>query len=206
MSSQSDDSGASLTKGENDFPQLDWSCSLDVLAHCQIQQRFVLQQSFPWFLSSCILWLLYLVDRRVHYLQGFGIVVLAAAFASTVVSLGALWYWTAYRKQVVYLIEDFRIFSIRGVFLKLVNSTPFTPFSIIKMRQSFLDWLFDTWRIQLYCDFVSDKRTHLLPGLNFVDAAKFYRMFSREVDRQISVPSAALEAEEERRKALLREL
>jgi hypothetical protein len=198
MSNHHENLGPSLTVGENEFPHLDWSRPLDVFAYCQIQQRFVLQQSFPSLFISCVLWLFYFVNRKVHYLQEFDTIVLSAAFFVTVVSFGALWYWAAYREQMVYLIDDFRIFSIRGVFLKFVNSTPFTPYSIIKMEQSFLDWLFDTWRIQLYCDFVGDKRTHLLPGLNFADAAKFYRMFSREVDRQISVPIAALEAESER--------
>jgi hypothetical protein len=178
-----------------DFPPLNWTDVIDVLHYCTIQHRFIYQQTFPWFLSALCLWFCNWLQRALIGNTYLNTLIPVVAFACSVGVFLAALYWEAYRQQVVYRIHEFRWFSIRGVFLKMVNTTPVTPFSAIEMRQTLLDWIFDTWRVQLHCDFVRDDTIHLLPGLSFDDAAKFYRMYSREVDRQLSVSDASLNAE-----------
>jgi hypothetical protein len=186
-------SSLARTTGKRPIVPLRWGEKVDVLEYFPVQPIFAIQKTFLVGIFVVVSWVFAIkgpVNFSVWYTQR---IALAVASITTGVYCLLLLYWELYRRRMTCFIEDFRIFTARGVFARTVSTGYVNPYWDCKIDQRFLDWLFNVWYFKNYADFAKGKHLYSIPALSRKDAWDCLAFFNREADRHLGLQESAIQ-------------
>lgn len=177
--------------GRRPIKPTSWGVRFDFLEYFPVQPTYAIQQTLAHGLTTLLAWFAALNKLEIPKMGLDNRMIFWLAGSLTFSYIYSLIYREAFRRRMTYFMEDYRIFSGRGVFCRTINSGQFTPMWDFTIGQTPMDWLFDVWHLRLYADFAQKNVTHTVPSLTREDAFAFLAFMQREADRQIDIADGA---------------
>jgi hypothetical protein len=168
--------------------RLNWFDSIDLLKHYKIQNAYIVQQVFPYLVLSFTLWALFFYtwitsDSSPLLLK----IALGGAIASVAVTIGAITFWTLYRRKIEFRIDGLRLNSTMGIIRRRTSSLVVRAHNLVEIKQRLIDIPFGLWSFQIYGSNQMIPELALLSGISKKDAFDMFRYFSNELSQQVTI-------------------